>query len=44
MLFEEADLFNARPIDMKPGNDHELGPYLCPNCLQVEGAANFQQA
>ena len=32
-LFEIANILNQRPIGIKPGNDIELGKYLCPNDL-----------
>ena len=32
-LYEIANLFNERPIGIKPGNEISLGSYLCPNDL-----------
>ena len=33
VLYEVASIVNSRPIGMKPGNDIDLGSYLCPNDL-----------
>ena len=41
VLFEVANLLNERPIGIKPGQDIELGTYLCPNDLLL-GRANVK--
>lgn len=33
VLFEITNMLNERPIGMKPGNDINMGCYLCPNDL-----------
>ena len=33
VFYEVANIVNSRPIGMKPGNDIDLGVYLCPNDL-----------
>lgn len=39
-LFEIANLINERPIGIKPGNNPDLGSYLCPNDLLLGRASN----
>ena len=33
IVFEATNLLNGRPIGIKPGDDPNLGTYLCPNYL-----------
>ena len=37
VFFEIANMLNERPIGMKPGNDINMGCYLCPNDLLLDG-------